>query len=249
MTTKVTTFSLRLPVSLKAAVERLAAADGTSMNQFLVMAAAEKLRGDPDGRGILRRTDRGKADKDAAIRFLTRRVGEVPRRRGRRWWSSNGQPRIEAGRLAATAAHLHAAAVADLVGQIDRDTLTNCRTRRTAWRGCRRCSPPSPAADAPSGRCRDRRSWCGCRARSGRPPGPPGSSGPECAASRRRSCRAPGSGPRCRRPVPRTACGCAGSSSLEVRAIRALTLRSEFAPSATSARSPTCTNGTSRCST
>ena len=39
MTTKVTTFSLRLPISLKAAVERLAAADGTSMNQFLVMAA------------------------------------------------------------------------------------------------------------------------------------------------------------------------------------------------------------------
>ena len=35
MTTKVSTFSLRLPVSLKAAVERMAPADGTSMNQFL----------------------------------------------------------------------------------------------------------------------------------------------------------------------------------------------------------------------
>jgi uncharacterized protein (DUF1778 family) len=43
MTKKVSTFSLRLPVSVTAAVERLAAADGTSMNQFLVMAAAEKL--------------------------------------------------------------------------------------------------------------------------------------------------------------------------------------------------------------
>jgi hypothetical protein len=32
-----------LPVSLKAAVERMARAEGTSMNQFLVMAAAEKL--------------------------------------------------------------------------------------------------------------------------------------------------------------------------------------------------------------
>jgi hypothetical protein len=41
MTTKVSTFSLRLPNSLKAAVEKLAAADGTSMNQFLVMAAAK----------------------------------------------------------------------------------------------------------------------------------------------------------------------------------------------------------------
>jgi hypothetical protein len=41
VTTKVTTFSLRLPLSLKVAVEKLAEADGTSMNQFLVMAAAE----------------------------------------------------------------------------------------------------------------------------------------------------------------------------------------------------------------
>ena len=35
MTTKVSTFSLRLPISLKAAIEKLAEADGTSMNQFL----------------------------------------------------------------------------------------------------------------------------------------------------------------------------------------------------------------------
>ena len=46
MTPRVSTFSLRLPISLKAAVERMAEADGTSMNQFLVMAAAERdLRG------------------------------------------------------------------------------------------------------------------------------------------------------------------------------------------------------------
>ncbi len=43
MTTKVTTFPLRLPVSLKAALEKLAAADGVSVNQFMVAAAAEKL--------------------------------------------------------------------------------------------------------------------------------------------------------------------------------------------------------------
>ena len=42
MTSRVSTFPLRLPVSLKAAIEKLAQADGTSMNQFLVMAAAEK---------------------------------------------------------------------------------------------------------------------------------------------------------------------------------------------------------------
>ncbi len=43
MTTKVTTFPLRLTLSLKAAVEQRAKADGTSMNQFLAMAAVEKL--------------------------------------------------------------------------------------------------------------------------------------------------------------------------------------------------------------
>jgi len=44
MTTRVSTFSLRLPVSQKAAIEKLAEADGTSMNHFLVMAAAESSR-------------------------------------------------------------------------------------------------------------------------------------------------------------------------------------------------------------
>ena len=43
MTTRVATFSLRLPVSLKAALEKIAERDGTSMNQFLVIAAAEKI--------------------------------------------------------------------------------------------------------------------------------------------------------------------------------------------------------------
>ena len=43
MTTKVATFPLRLPVSMKAALEKIAERDGTSMNQFLVIAAAEKF--------------------------------------------------------------------------------------------------------------------------------------------------------------------------------------------------------------
>jgi hypothetical protein len=37
------TFPLRLPLSLKAAVEAISERDGTSMNQFLVVAAAEKI--------------------------------------------------------------------------------------------------------------------------------------------------------------------------------------------------------------
>jgi uncharacterized protein (DUF1778 family) len=78
MTTKVTTFSLRLPLSLKAAVEKLAAADGTSMNQFLVMAAAEKLAAIQTAE-VFFAERRGKGDRDAAIRFLTRPGGEAPR--------------------------------------------------------------------------------------------------------------------------------------------------------------------------
>jgi hypothetical protein len=79
MTTKVSTFSLRLPNSLKAAVEKLAAADGTSMNQFLVMAAAEKLSAITTAEAFFAER-KGRADRDAAIRFLTRAGGEPPRR-------------------------------------------------------------------------------------------------------------------------------------------------------------------------
>lgn len=37
------TFPLRLPRSIKAAVERVSKQDGTSMNQFVATAVAEKL--------------------------------------------------------------------------------------------------------------------------------------------------------------------------------------------------------------
>jgi len=78
MTTKVATFSLRLPLSLKAAIEKLAASDGTSMNQFLVMAAAEKLTAIQTGESFFA-ARKGRGDKAAAIRFLTRSSGEAPR--------------------------------------------------------------------------------------------------------------------------------------------------------------------------
>jgi hypothetical protein len=38
-----TTYPLRLPRSLKAAVERVSRQDGTSINQFIATAVAEKL--------------------------------------------------------------------------------------------------------------------------------------------------------------------------------------------------------------
>jgi len=78
MTTRVSTFPLRLPVSLKAAVEKLAAADGTSMNQFLVLAAAEKLSAITTAEAFFAER-KGRGDPEAAIRFLTRKGGEVPR--------------------------------------------------------------------------------------------------------------------------------------------------------------------------
>jgi hypothetical protein len=43
MTTKTSIYPLRLPISLKAALEKLNEQDGASINQFVVMAVAEKI--------------------------------------------------------------------------------------------------------------------------------------------------------------------------------------------------------------
>lgn len=77
MTTKVMTFPLRLPLSLRAAIEKLAAADGTSINQFLVMAAAEKISAIHTAEAFFAER-KGKGDAEAAIAFLTRKGGEGP---------------------------------------------------------------------------------------------------------------------------------------------------------------------------
>lgn len=78
MTTRTGTFPLRLPLSLKAAVEVKAEQDGTSMNQFIVVAVAEKL-------STMQATEeffalrKGKGEVEAALRFLSREGGEPPR--------------------------------------------------------------------------------------------------------------------------------------------------------------------------
>jgi hypothetical protein len=77
MTTRVTTFPLRLPVSLKAALEALSERDGTSMNQFLVIAAAEKIAAMQTEEFFLERKTR--ADRKAFRRILNRKGGEPPR--------------------------------------------------------------------------------------------------------------------------------------------------------------------------
>ena len=77
MTTRVATFPLRLPVSLKTAVERVSKRDGASMNQFLVIAAAEKIAAMETERFFAEHRER--ADDAAFLRILNRDGGEAPR--------------------------------------------------------------------------------------------------------------------------------------------------------------------------
>ena len=77
MTTRVATFPLRLPASLKAALEKIAARDGTSMNQFLVIAAAEKISAMETERFFAER--RARANDQEFLRILNREGGEPPR--------------------------------------------------------------------------------------------------------------------------------------------------------------------------
>ena len=77
MTTRVATFPLRLPVSLKTALETISGRDGTRVNQFLVVAAAEKIAAMQTEEFFLERQKR--ADRQAFRRFLNRIGGEAPR--------------------------------------------------------------------------------------------------------------------------------------------------------------------------
>ena len=70
-------YALRLPTSLKRAVEELAREDGTTLNQFIVSAVAEKLavlKTADYFAGRARRSDF--ADLD---RLMRKRGGEAPR--------------------------------------------------------------------------------------------------------------------------------------------------------------------------
>jgi hypothetical protein len=69
-------YALRLPTSLKREVEKVARDDGTSLNQFIVTAVAEKL-------SALRTVDffeerRARADIGTALEVMTRDRGEAP---------------------------------------------------------------------------------------------------------------------------------------------------------------------------
>jgi uncharacterized protein (DUF1778 family) len=75
--TKSTTYSLRLPRSIKEAVARIAKQDGTSINQFVVMAVAEKLAALETASFFA--DCRRRADFTAFDRIMSRTGGEPPR--------------------------------------------------------------------------------------------------------------------------------------------------------------------------
>ncbi len=77
MKKQVSTYPLRLPASLKAAVVEVSRADGTSINQFVATAVAEKLSALKTAEFF---TDRAaKADVEAARRLLRREGGSRQR--------------------------------------------------------------------------------------------------------------------------------------------------------------------------
>ena len=71
------TCPLRLPASIKAEVERLARADGISINQFVATAVAEKLAALRTATFFAERRER--ADFAAFDRIMRRTGGEQPK--------------------------------------------------------------------------------------------------------------------------------------------------------------------------
>ncbi len=72
-----TTYPLRLPRSLKDAVARLSKDDGTSMNQFVATAVAEKVSALQTARYFEDR--KARADFKAFDKIMKRRRGKPPR--------------------------------------------------------------------------------------------------------------------------------------------------------------------------
>jgi hypothetical protein len=71
------TYPLRLPKSLKDAVERISKEEGTSINQFVAMAVAEKVSALETARFFQER--KARADFKAFDRIMKRRGGQPAR--------------------------------------------------------------------------------------------------------------------------------------------------------------------------
>lgn len=76
MKKQMSTYPLRLPASLKAAVAEVSRADGTSINQFVTTAVAEKLSVLKTAEFFIERA--AEADIEAARRLLRRDGGQPP---------------------------------------------------------------------------------------------------------------------------------------------------------------------------
>ena len=74
---EISTYPLRLPRSLKEAVERLSKQDGTSINQFVALAVAEKVSAMQTAQFFEERTER--ADFPAFDKIMKRKGGAPPR--------------------------------------------------------------------------------------------------------------------------------------------------------------------------
>ena len=70
------TYSLRLPVSLKAALAHISKEDGTSINQFVTTAVAEKICAMKTAEFFTSRAAEG--DVRAALKILNRQGGQPP---------------------------------------------------------------------------------------------------------------------------------------------------------------------------
>ncbi|MEI9989383.1 MAG: hypothetical protein WDM86_05025 [Rhizomicrobium sp.] len=78
MSKETAAYALRLPKSLKKAVEKLSKEDGTSINQFVTSAVAEKVSALKTAEFFAER--RGRADFRAFDRILNRKRGKKPRK-------------------------------------------------------------------------------------------------------------------------------------------------------------------------
>ena len=76
MKKEISVFPLRLPASLKASVSRISEEDGTSINQFITTAVAEKISAMKTAEFFAARG--AAADIEAARRLLRREGGRPP---------------------------------------------------------------------------------------------------------------------------------------------------------------------------
>ena len=69
-------FTLRMPLSLKSGAEQVAREDGSTLNQFIVSAVAEKLAALKTADYFAQRAAKG--DLNVALAMLNRSGGQVP---------------------------------------------------------------------------------------------------------------------------------------------------------------------------